>query len=92
MNTCSFSFVSLRTFIPCRAMGIERTWDYLKIEFNREGDGLPDPAARYFETVGPGPQLFAVIGSSVYYHDQQQWFRYNSAHDIIFGTMEIPND
>jgi len=72
-------------------MGIERTWDYLKKEFDRQGDGLPDSAARYFETVGPGPLLFAVAGSSVYYHDQEQWFKYKSAFDIVFDTMEIPN-
>ncbi|CAF3695544.1 unnamed protein product [Rotaria sp. Silwood1] len=53
-------------------MGIERTWDYLKHEFDREGNGLPDPTARYFETIGPGPQLFAVVTPSVYYHDQRQ--------------------
>ena len=79
MNTCSFIFFSLRNNLPCRVTGIERTWKYLKNEFDREGDGLPDPTAKYFETIGPGPQLFAVVISSVYYHDEQQWFKYKSA-------------
>ncbi len=91
MNTCSFTYVTLRTYLPCRVTGIERTWDYLKNEFDRQGDGLPDPTARYFETMGVGPQLFAVADHSVYYHDQQKWFKYKSAFDIIFDTMEIPD-
>ncbi len=90
MNTCSFSYVTLSTKLPCRAMGIERTWEYLKNEFDREGDGLPDPTAKYFETIGAGPQLFAVVDQSVYYHDQQKWFKYKSAFDIVHDTMEVP--
>ncbi len=91
MNTCSFTYVSLLTNLPCRAMGVERTWDYLKTEFERQGDGLSDPTARYFETIGPGPQLFAVDSSYIYYHDQNRWWRYKSAYDIVFDTMDIPN-
>ncbi len=90
MNTCNFTYVTLRTNLPCRVMGIERTWEYLKSEFDREGDGLSDPTAKYFETIGQGPQLFAVVENSVYYHDQQQWFKYRSAFDIVHGTMEVP--
>lgn len=89
MNTCSFTFVSHRTGLPCRVTGIERTWDYLKGEFDREGDGLPDPEAKYFETIGAGPQIFGVAGPAVYYHDQQKWFKYKSAFDIVPGTMDI---
>lgn len=91
MHTCSYTFVSLRTYLPMRVMGIERTWDYLKKEFDRHSDGLPDPTAKYFETIGHGPLLFAVVGSSVYYHDQEQWSRYKSAFDIVFDTMEVPD-
>ncbi|CAM4841177.1 unnamed protein product [Rotaria magnacalcarata] len=83
MNTCSFTFISLRNNLPCRVMGIERTWDYLKNEFDREGNGLSDPTARYFETIGPGPQLFAVVYPSIYYHDQQQWFKYKMMRRLI---------
>jgi hypothetical protein len=91
MNTCSFTYITLHTRLPCRALGIERTWDYLKDEFGRQGDGLPDSTAKYFETVGPGPQLFAVVASSVYYHDNQRWFKYKSAYDIGYDTMDIPD-
>ncbi|CAF3647705.1 unnamed protein product [Rotaria socialis] len=91
MNACSFTFISLRNKLPCRVMGIERTWDYLKNEFDRDGNGLSDPTARYFETIGPGPQLFAFVYPSVYYHDQQQWFKYKSSYDIIFDIIDIPN-
>ncbi len=91
MNTCSFTYVSLLTNLPCRTMGVERTWNYLKMEFERQGNGLSDSTARYFETIGPGPQLFAVDSSYVYYHDQNKWCRYKSAYDIVFDTMDIPN-
>ena len=91
MNTCSFTYVTLRTLLPCRATGLERSWEYLKREFNRQGEGLPDPSAKYFETITCGPQLFAVTGSSsVFYHDQGQWCKYKSAYDIEHGTISIP--
>jgi hypothetical protein len=51
----------------------------------------PDSTARYFETIGPGPELFAIIASAVYYHDQNQWFKYKSAYDVVFGTMKLPD-
>jgi hypothetical protein len=68
-------------------LGIERTWEYLKQEFNRYSDGLPD--ARYYETMGPGPQLFAVVGDKVYYHDEEQWFPYVTAINISRGIIDI---
>ena len=91
MNTCSFTYVPFHTYLPCRATGVERTWDYLKIEFEQQGDGFSDPTARYFETIGPGPHLFGVVGLSIYYHDQLEWHKFRSAFDIVFGTMEISN-
>ena len=45
MNTCSFTYVPLRTLLPSRATGVERTWDYLKREFDRNSDGCYDPAS-----------------------------------------------
>ena len=89
INTCNFTFISLRNNLPCRVTGIERTWEYLKNEFNRFTDGLADSNARYFETIGQGPQLFAVVFPHVCYHDQEQWFKYRSAFDIVFDRMEI---
>lgn len=68
---------------------MERTWEYLKNQFDRHSEGLPDPTAQYFETMGQGPQLFAVIYPDVYYHDQERWFKYRSAFDVVFDQMEI---
>ena len=87
MNTCAFTFISLRTSLPCRTFGIERTWNYLKEECDRHSDGLPD--AKYYETIGPGPQLFAVVGDTVYYHFNEKWFSYRTATDIQHGIMNI---
>ena len=87
MNTCSFTFISLRTGFPCRSTGIERTWDYLKREFGRNSDGLPD--AKYYETLGPGPQLFAVVNDQVYYHHDNKWSAYITATDISYGIVNI---
>ncbi|CAF1207553.1 unnamed protein product [Adineta steineri] len=87
MNTCSFIFTSIRTDLPCYVLGVERTWEYLKQEFNRNSDGLPN--AKYYETMGAGPQLFAVVGDTVYYHDEEQWFPYSSAINIVHGTINI---
>lgn len=87
MNVCSFTFVSIRTNLPCRVSGVERTWEYLKQEFDRQSDGLPD--AKYFETMGPGPQLFAVVNEQVYYHHEQKWCPYISASDIVHETLNV---
>ncbi len=87
MNTCKFTLVSIRTLLPCNVLGVERTWEYLKQEFYRQSDGLPD--AKYYETIGPGPQLFAVVGDTVYYHDEEKWFPYTSATNIEHGIMNI---
>ena len=87
VKTCRFSYIRLLTNLPCDVIGIERTWEYLKEEFNRHSDGLTD--ALYFETMGPGPQLFAVIGDQVYYHDNDKWFPYASATNVTLGTLEM---
>ena len=87
MNTCSFTFTSIRTNLPTHVLGVERTWEYLKQEFDRHSDGLPN--ARYYETMGPGPHLFAAVGNTVYYHDEEQWFPYISTTDVEYGTMPI---
>jgi hypothetical protein len=91
MNTCSFSCVPLLTRIPRRTTGIERTWDYIKNQFGRQGDGLPYPTTRYFETIGQGPVIFAIHNFSVYYEDQRGWVKYRSAFDIVFDTIDIPD-
>ena len=87
MNTCSFTYVPVRTGLPCRSTGVERTWEYLKREFDRDSDGLPN--AKYYETLGPGPQLFAVVNDKVYYHHDNKWVAYVSAAFVTYGTMPM---
>ena len=87
MNTCSFTFTSLRTNLLCHVIGVERTWEYLKQEFNRHSDGLSD--AKYYETMGAGPQLFAIVGDTVYYHDEEKWHPYVTATNVVYEIMDI---
>lgn len=87
MNICSFTFTSLRTQLPCHVVGVERTSEYLKQEFNRDGDDLPN--ATHYETMGPGPQLFAVVCNTIYYQFEQKWIPYNSATNIVHRIMNI---
>ena len=87
MNTCSFTYVTVRTRLSCHTTGVERTWEYLKQEFNRNGDALPD--ATYYETIGLGPQLFAVVNNQVYYHYDNEWVPYQSATDVSYGTLAV---
>ena len=77
--------------MPKRVVGIERSWEELKEELGRTGPGCP--GAFHFKTISyQGPQLFAVVNdNSVFYHDQGQWYRYITACDIKFGTMESSN-
>jgi hypothetical protein len=74
--------------MPKRALGIERSWEDLKEEMGRTGSGYP--GAIYFKTISAqGPQLFAVVNAdSVFYHDNGRWYRYITACDIKFDTME----
>jgi hypothetical protein len=92
MNMCSFSYISLLTRIPRRATGIERTWDYIKTSFERQGDGLPYPTTRYFETIGQGPLFFAVHDVSVYCQYEQEWYKYRSSYDIVFDTKIVSDE
>jgi hypothetical protein len=77
--------------MPKRVLGVERSWEELKIEMDRTGSGCP--GATYFKTISfQGPQLFAVVNDdSVFYHDHGEWHRYITACDVKFGTMESSN-
>ena len=85
MRTCSFIYIAVRTGLTCHTTGVERPWEYLKQEFNRNGDSLPD--ATYYETIGLGPQLFAVVNDQVYYQYDNEWVAYLSATSVTYGTM-----
>jgi hypothetical protein len=40
-DACTFSFISAEDSAPKTATGIERSWLDLKLEFHRQGEGLP---------------------------------------------------
>ncbi|CAF0788986.1 unnamed protein product [Adineta steineri] len=84
-NICSFTFIS-QAQIPVYVTGVERSWNFLKLEFDRQSDGLPSPNARYYQTLYAGPKLFAVDDNDVvYYHDAEQWTPYSSASIITYS-------
>jgi hypothetical protein len=86
-DTCTFSYVALKDSAPRTTKGIERSWLDLKIEFNRQGEGLP--GAKYYKTISEqGPQLFAVkLDQTVWYHDANKWHRYQTATDVKYDKM-----
>jgi hypothetical protein len=88
MDTCQFSYVSLRDDVKRTAVGVEQAWEVLCAKLQRDGPGLPN-GTHYFTISVDGPQLFAVDseGMGVYYHECGRWCRYVTAHDIIYGTI-----
>ena len=88
MNTCNFTYNNIHTGLPVHTTGIERTWDELKEEFKlQKMSGLP--GARYYKVIGPGPELFAVIDTVVFYQVEEHWHPYRTASNIQHGTMNI---
>lgn len=89
MDTCRFTYVQRNTFLPVHALGFEKSWEQLKVEFDCDGPGYP--GAMYYKTISlNGPKLFAVVNEEwVLYHDNEQWFRYISATDVKIGRMNI---
>lgn len=75
--------------LPVHTKGVEQTWEQLKAECSIPGDGLPSP--KYYKTIGPGPDSFAVIGTAVFYHDNGQWHVYKSATDTAEGIINLPS-
>ncbi|CAF1133536.1 unnamed protein product [Rotaria sordida] len=56
-DTCTFSYVATKDRAPKTPTGIECSWLDLKLEFNRQGDGVP--GAKYYKTITKeGPQLY----------------------------------
>lgn len=91
VDTCEFSYISRVDSLPKQVLGIERSWEQLKLELDRTGSGYP--GAIYFKTITyQGPQLFAVVDDgTVLYHEGNGWHRYITAFDVRFGTMESTN-
>ncbi len=90
MDTCRFTYISLRDGAQITAVGVEQAWEVLRAKLGRDGPGLPN-GTHYFTISVEGPQLFAVNAdadrTNVYYHECGQWCRYITASDIIYGTM-----
>ena len=89
MDTCQFTYISLKDDSKRTAEGVEQSWDVLCVKLHREGPGLPN-GNHYFTTSIDGPELFAVdaSGTGVYYHDGDKWHRYVTACDVKFGTRD----
>jgi hypothetical protein len=81
---CTFTYVSAKDFSLKTVNGVETSWINLKIEFNLQGQDLP--GARYYKkTSAEGPFIFAVRpDQSVWYFDDDQWYRYQTARDIRY--------
>ncbi|CAF1180249.1 unnamed protein product [Rotaria sordida] len=90
-DMCTFSYISAKDYAPTTATGIERSWLDLKLEFNRKGDGLS--GAKYYKTISvQGPQLFAVkMDQTVWYHDENKWHRYQTATDVKYDKIQLPD-
>ncbi|CAF1011702.1 unnamed protein product [Rotaria sordida] len=90
-DTCTFSYVATKDSQPKIATGIECSWMDLKIEFSRQGKGVP--GAKYYKTISEqGPELFAVEpDQTVWYHDENKWHRYQTAKDVKYGTIQSEN-
>ena len=88
MDTCQFSYISRADGAKKTAVGVEQAWEVLCAKLNRDGPGSAN-GTHYLTISVDGPQLFAIDanGNDVYYHDCGQWFRYITAHDIIYGTI-----
>lgn len=92
MQTCQFSYIGRNTNLPVTALGIERSWDNLKVEFARSGPGVP--GAAYYKTISlQGPQIFAILNENqAFYHDNNQWYCYATATDIKIDRMDTTDD
>ena len=68
------------------ARGMESSWRELKSKYERRGSH-PHPDALYYEKMSlRGPQLFAIVGNdTVFYHDNDIWFKYRSEDNIRFN-------
>lgn len=73
MDACRFSYISAKTNMPRTAVGINRSWDSLRVDFGRSGPGVP--GATHYKTISlEGPEIFAVLDNKqVFYHDRGEW-------------------
>ncbi|CAF1494909.1 unnamed protein product [Adineta ricciae] len=91
MQTCRFSYLHRTTLQPITALGVERSWEDLKQEFNYRGSAYS--GATCYKTISKqGPDLFAVVNNRmVLYYENEQWHCYKTATDIQIGAMDMSN-
>lgn len=69
------------------ARGFRTTWPWLVAKSVEErGVGMTDGDACYYKTLGPGPELFGVVGNSVFYNHSGEWRKYNSAKIVPWSA------
>lgn len=69
------------------ARGFRTTWPWLVSKSVEErGAAMPDCDACYYKTLGPGPELFGVVGNSVFYNHSGEWRKYNSAKIVPWNA------
>ncbi|CAF2783865.1 unnamed protein product [Rotaria sp. Silwood2] len=74
------------TLVSVYVIGVKRTWERLKLEFDRHTDELSSQTARYYQTLYAGPKLFGVDENDVlYYHDKEQWIPYDSVRNVTYS-------
>lgn len=85
-NICHFTFIAASSEATIHVTGVERSWDYLKLEFDRHSDGLFNKETKYYQTLYAGPRIFAVDDQNkVYYHEQEKWIEYISSRDVRYS-------
>ncbi|CAF1044876.1 unnamed protein product [Didymodactylos carnosus] len=97
---CSFTYRRDRDHQTGTTIGVETSWEELKVLYNRAGDGFPN--GTHYRTISEfGPELFAVSNWGMcFYHDgcynnsdhigpkQGRWRPYITARDTVFGRMD----
>ena len=69
------------------ARGFRTTWPWLVSKsVSERGAAMPDCDACYYKTLGPGPELFGVVGNSVFYNHSKEWHKYNSSKIVPWSA------
>jgi len=85
--SCRFEFIPYSTRARTLADGYETTWEWLKkVSIENRTSGGVGAGARYFKTVSKGPELFALYNNNFYYHDKNQWHKYNSSKILYLSN------
>eukprot|EP01006_Ploeotia_vitrea_P061888 TRINITY_DN79478_c0_g1_i1.p1 TRINITY_DN79478_c0_g1~~TRINITY_DN79478_c0_g1_i1.p1 ORF type:complete len:173 (+),score=20.35 TRINITY_DN79478_c0_g1_i1:25-519(+) len=89
-----FQFRGMTTGRNITCTGFEVVWELAKKVSKETRTSAGIPGARYFKSVGPGPEFFALQTAGglirAWYHDRDTWFPYKSARSIICGPKSRP--